>query len=479
MNLWQLFLIFLTAGINLTALYMLLKDGNKPYRIWAWLMTIFSIPILGGTLFFTFGLNRRRVKLFNAKELIDDKQIKAFLKEYKNNIEPFKIEDVNIQREYKKLISFLENANNSPLTFNNEVTILNNGEETFEAIFKACEAAKNSIYIEYYIYENGKIADRLSQIFIRKLKEGVTVNIIYDGLGSWSLSKDYINKLKQAGAKVFCFQKVRLVFLARTNYRNHRKILVVDNEIGFTGGINIDDKYLYGDKKLGTWADTHLQIKGMAVNFLKFIFFNDWYFVSGENLFTPNALCLYEYKKNVPTQIVASGPDLKYAAILNEYISIINGADDYVYIANPYLIPPESLLLALKSAAMSGVDIRIIVPEKSDSVIVKWAVRSYFETLLESGVKIYLYQPGFLHSKIILSDDTVCSIGTANLDIRSFEQNFEVNAIMYHEETTLKLKEQFFGFLEDSEVLTLEKFQQRKNIDYLKENFARLVSPLI
>ncbi len=473
------FAIILYAVINLLAFYILLKDGNKPYRIWAWIITISAIPFLGGTLFFTFGMNRRKVKLFTAKKIIDDAQVKVFMKEYKNEIEPYEIQDKNIQKEYKKLIKFLENANNAPLTFSNKVTILNSGAETFEAIYKACEAAEKSIYVEYYIYANGKIADKLADIFIRKLEEGVTVKILYDGLGSWALSNSYINRLKKAGATVHCFQRVRLMYLARTNYRNHRKILVVDGKIGFTGGINIDDKYLYEDKELGVWADTHLQLEGMAVNFLKFTFFNDWYFVSGENLFTPNALLNCKYDDSIPIQIVASGPDSEYATILNEYLTIITGADSYVYIANPYLIPPESLLIALKASAMSGIDVRIIVPQKSDSTIVKWAVRSYFETLLESGVKIYLYLPGFLHSKIILSDDMVCSIGTANLDIRSFEQNFEVNAIMYDTKTTLQLKKQFELFLQDSEILTLEKFRKRKRLDYIKENFARLVSPLI
>ncbi|MAZ73949.1 MAG: cardiolipin synthase [Flavobacteriaceae bacterium] len=476
---WTTILLILHGTITVFAFYILLKDGNKPYRIWAWMMSIFTLPIIGGILFFAFGMNRRRVKLFNAKKIADNVQIDAFLKEYKTKIEPFKIEDKNIQREYIKLIHFLENANKAPLTFNNKATILHNGKETFNAIFKACEAATTSIYLEYYIFENGKITDRLADIFIEKLKKGVTVKILYDGLGSWSLSNSYITRLKDAGADIHCFQRVRLVFFARTNYRNHRKILIVDDTIGFTGGINIDDKYLDGDKTLGTWADTHLQLEGMAVNFLKFVFFNDWYFVSGENLFTPNALHISKQDETIPTQIVASGPDSEYAAILNEYLTIITTANSYVYIANPYLIPPESLLLALKAAAMSAVDVRIIVPQKSDSVIVKWAVQSYFETLLESGVKIYRYQPGFLHSKIILSDDMVCSIGTANLDIRSFDQNFEVNAIMYDAETTLKLKKQFEHFLNHSTLLTLEDFQKRKTLDRLRENFARLFSPLI
>ena len=472
-------LIIIHGAINLAAFYLLIKDGSKPYRIWAWMMTIFAIPLIGGILFFVFGLNRKKRKLFSLKKIIDEQQMLDFLKKYKAEIEPNKLQDKIIAREYVKLIRFLTNANKSPLTFNNRVRILNNGQETFDAIFKACNLATESIYIEYYIFENGKLADQLAEILIRKLQEGVIVKIIYDGLGSWSLSKKYIKTLKNAGASVFPFQRVRLALLAKTNYRNHRKIVVVDGKIGFTGGINIDDKYIDGDEKLGEWTDTHLKVEGMAVNFLKFLFFSDWYFVSNENLFRKDTLKIIDTGTETPVQIVASGPDSEYATILSEYIGIISGANEYVYIANPYLIPPESLLLALKSSALSGVDVRIIIPENSDSVLVKWAVRSYFETLLDSGVKLYMYQPGFLHSKIILSDDLVCSIGTANLDIRSFEQNFEVNALIYHRGTTQKLKTQFEYFMENSLQIDAKTFKERGRISRIKENLARLIGPVM
>ena len=201
--------------------------------------------------------------------------------------------------------------------------------------------------------------------------------------------------------------------------------------------------------------------------------------MSNENLFRKDTLKIIDTGTETPVQIVASGPDSEYATILSEYIGIISGANEYVYIANPYLIPPESLLLALKSSALSGVDVRIIIPENSDSVLVKWAVRSYFETLLDSGVKLYMYQPGFLHSKIILSDDLVCSIGTANLDIRSFEQNFEVNALIYHRGTTQKLKTQFEYFMENSLQIDAKTFKERGRISRIKENLARLIGPVM
>lgn len=476
---WTTLLIIAYSIINLFAFYFLLRNGNKPYRIWAWMMTILALPIIGGILYFIIGVNRRKRKLFNLKKIIDKEQTETFLKKYINDIDPNNLQEKSITTYYQKLINLLLAANKTPLTFNNKVSILQNGKETFDAIFSACENAKKTIYIEYYIFENGKLADRFLSIFLQKLKEGVSIYFIYDGLGSWSLDNDYINTLKEAGAKVFGFLPVRLAVLAKTNYRNHRKILVIDGTIGFTGGINVDDKYIDGDPELGHWTDTHLRIEGMAVNFLKFLFFNDWYFVSNENLFTEKALQIIEPVGTTPVQIVASGPDSQHATILYEYLTIVEMAEKYLYIANPYLIPTESLLLALKASALSGVDVRIIIPETSDSVIVKWAVRSYFEPLLNCGVKIYLYQPGFLHSKIILSDDKICSIGTANLDIRSFEQNFEVNALIYDATITKKLKNQFNNFIEKSTKIDLENYKKRGRVQQIKENLARLVSPVI
>jgi cardiolipin synthase len=272
---------------------------------------------------------------------------------------------------------------------------------------------------------------------------------------------------------------IRFGKLARVNYRNHRKILVVDGKVGFTGGINVDDKYIHGDPALGHWTDTHLQVDGMGVNFLHFVFLTDWLFVSGENLINRSAYKELPEMGNTPMQIVASGPDTDYPGILQQYLYILYGAKDYVYIVNPYIIPDATLSMALKSVAMSGVDVRIVVPANSESKSIHWTVRSYFGRFLKAGVKIYLYREGFIHSKVLISDDRVCSIGTANMDIRSFEQNFEVNALMYDPKVTLDMKAQFEDYLGRSDLLTLEQHDKRSTSDRVKERLARLFSPLM
>ncbi|MGI9547867.1 MAG: phospholipase D-like domain-containing protein, partial [Flavobacteriaceae bacterium] len=256
-------------------------------------------------------------------------------------------------------------------------------------------------------------------------------------------------------------------------------ILIVDGLVGFTGGINVDDKYVKDDPVLGHWTDTHLRIEGMSVNFLHFVFLSDWLFVSKENLIHSSMLRFMDPVGDTPVQIVSSGPDTDYPNILQQYLYILYQAKKYVYIVNPYLVPDATLSMALKTVALSGIDVRIIVPAHSESAMIHWTVRSYFKRFLDSGVKIYLFQKGFIHSKVILSDDQVCSIGTANLDIRSFEQNFEVNALIYDREVTLRMKEQVAVFKRDSYLLTTEEHNARPNIDRVKEKLARLSSPLM
>ena len=441
-------------------------------------MTIFAIPVIGIVFYLALGVNRRKRKLFDLKKFISEKQQKEFLLQYQKEF-GIHIADLQLEKHHQKLCRLLTNSSKSPLTFGNNIQILQDGNATFEAIFKACNSATQSIYLQYYIFDNGDLADRFAEIFIRKCKEGVKVLMMYDAIGSWDLSKEYIEKLRRGGVEIHPFQPLKLGSMARTNYRNHRKILIVDEVIGFTGGINVDDKYIHGDPNTGHWTDTHIAIEGMAVNSLKLIFYKDWYFVTNQNLFQPESILNIKKKENIPIQIVPSGPDSDYSNILQEYVYIIGSAQEYVYIANSYIVPDETLLLALKTTALSGVDVRLVIPRNSDSRLVKWSVRSYFETLLISGVKIYLYEPGFLHSKIVLSDDQICSVGTANMDIRSFEQNFEVNAVIYDSKTTRELKEIYDQFLDQSTQIDLDQYLARPRKERMWENLARLVNPVM
>lgn len=466
-------------GINAWALYTLVSDGSRPERVWAWIVVILFLPFVGAFIYYFLGMNLRKKKIFDIKQSIDEQALADFIDTYSAEAEKVIAKRQDDTKSYLHLIRLLTKTSLSLISFNNRVRILNDGPDTFDAIFSACERAEKYIHLQYYIFIDGDLVDRFLELFERKVKEGVQVRLIYDGLGSWELSRANIKKFKEIGVKIQAFMPVKFGMLARVNYRNHRKILIVDGKIGFTGGINVDDKYIHGDPLLGHWTDTHLQIEGMAVNFLHFVFLTDWLFVSGENLIERGILVESPKLGDTPVQIIASGPDTDYPGILQQYLYVLYQAQDYVYIVNPYIVPDATLSMALKSVALSGVDIRIIVPANSESAAIKWTVNSYFGRFLKAGVKIYLYNEGFIHSKVILSDDKVCSIGTANMDIRSFEQNFEVNAMMYDRQVTREMKDQFDLFLEKCTLLTLEEHDKRPTTDRVKEKMARLFSPLM
>ena len=455
----------------------LLVNGIKPAKTLAWLLTIFTIPVGGILLYWMIGRNRRK---YSWKDIKEDVAINNYLKKISQHEGVKETLDLD-SNGLAKLTHLIERSNGFKPTANNEVTILKNGKATFDAIFKSLEAADKYIYLLYYIFEEGELADRLIALFEKKVKNGVKVKIIYDGVGSYSLSKKYIAKLKSIGVEVYPFLPFKFGrFLASVNYRNHRKIIIVDGEIAFTGGINISDKYLKGDLVLGKWHDMHLQLKGASVLDLKVVFEIDWFLVSGDDSeFESDLLALNKKVGNQIVQIVYGGPDDYFSPIGQTYFAMINNAKDYIYITNPYVIPGTAILRALEVAANSGVDVRLLVSAKADSVLVKWSVRSYFESLLKAGVKIYQFPEGFLHSKIIVSDDNIVSIGTANMDIRSFEQNYEVNAMVYDSKTAHFLKQEFLSEIARSIPIDYETYINRPYLDKLKEGFAKIFSPLL
>ncbi|WP_111707693.1 cardiolipin synthase [Lutibacter citreus] len=471
-----LILYFLLAFVLVVKL---LLNGIRPTKTLAWLLAIFTIPVGGMLFYFILGRNRKKNKFYTLKKT---KEISKYL----NNVENYygTIKDNNSTpadiKNHIKLAKLITKGSNFSPTIGNELIPLKNGQNTFNAIFKAMEGAKKFIHIQYYIFEEGVLAEKFKSILKQKIKEGVEVRFLYDALGSRKLSNKYINKLKDTGIQVNSFLPMRLGrLLSSINYRNHRKIIIVDGDIGFTGGINVSDKYITGDPDLGKWYDMHLQIKGPLVNSLQAVFAMDWSFASG----TDNLLNTYYLKHSTPgksiAQVVASGPDSDFSSVKQLYFSMISNANKYIYIINPYIIPGEALMEALKVAAMSGIDIRLLLSANSDSFLVKWNVRSHFEDLLEAGVKIYLYSDGFLHSKVIISDDALTSIGTANLDIRSFEQNYEVNALIYDKEITTNLKLDFLNDCKKSRQIDYKQFIKRPKLERLKEGMAKVFSPVL
>lgn len=458
----------------------LLLSGIRPTKTLAWLLAIFTIPIGGMLFYFILGRNKKKNKFYKLKKT---KQIKEYFEKvdnYYNTIDEEKATPEPI-KDHIKLVKLITKSSKFLPSAGNDITPLKDGPATFEAIFKTLENAKKFIHVQYYIFEEGELAQRFLSILKQKAKHGVEVRFMYDALGSRLLSRKYLNHLKEAGIQVHGFLPMRLGrLISSINYRNHRKIIIVDGLIAFTGGINVSDKYIKGDPNLGIWHDMHIQLKGPIVNNLQGVFAIDWSFASGKDDVLSAQYFLEQPAVGTSiAQTISSGPDSDFSSIHQLYFSIINRAKKYVYIINPYIVPGEALMEALQVAALGGVDVRLLLSANSDSLLIKWTVRSYFEDFLEAGVKIYLYPDGFLHSKVIVSDDELTTIGTANLDIRSFEQNYEVNILIYEKEITQKLKQDFLKDCAISNQISYQEHLKRPQTDRLKEGLAKVFSPVL
>lgn len=372
----------------------------------------------------------------------------------------------------------------SPLTSKNGIKLLINGENKFPEVLQAIKNAKHHIHIEYYIYEDDEIGRTLADAMIAKAKEGVKVRFIYDDFGSKDIRKKLVPKLIENGVEAYPFLKVHFILLAnRLNYRNHRKIIVIDGYTSFVGGINVSDRYINSDGNQLYWRDTHLRIDGPGTQYLQYLFICDWNFCSDSTLnpdlyFFPSKLQPIA-EENKIVQIAASGPDSEFPTILFSTLQAINLATKEILISSPYFIPGESLLDALTISALSGITVKLLVPGKSDSTLVNSAARSYYNDLLKAGVEIYQYQKGFLHSKTMVTDKKVAIVGTANMDFRSFDLNFEVNAIVYDAEIASELTDIFYNDLNDAIKIDPELWANRPFFRQLLEKAARLLSPLL
>jgi cardiolipin synthase len=468
----------------LTVVFMVIlviQQRGDPMKTIAWLLVVTFLPLVGLVFYFFFGKNYRKEKIFSRKGLADSERLKH-LARYQPGDKPdatYWHDELIAGKTH--IMKMLYNSDKALLTAHNRVKILVNGKVTFEHIIAELEKAEKHIHLEYYIIDDDRIGNEIRRILIRKAQEGLEVRVIYDDIGCWSLSDQYIQSLKNAGAHVFPFMPVRFpYFTSKINYRNHRKIIVIDGKVGFVGGLNIADRYISGSEELGPWRDTHLKIEGEAVYSLQSVFLLDWYFVSKRNLhhqdqyFPP-----VEITERHLIQIVASGPDSDWSSIMQTFFSAIATAKSYIYISTPYFLPNESILTALRTASLSGVDVRMLLPEQGDSKLVHWSSFSYIGQLLDAGIRVYLYRKGFTHSKLMMVDDAFCSIGTANMDIRSFDQNFEVNALIYDQRFAVAMRNIFMNDTKDLKHINIDDWEARSRWVVLRESVARLVSPVL
>lgn len=482
---WLLLSEIIYVVILILVCLRIIYDTRSHVKTLAYLLLVIFVPVFGIFFYFSFGINYQKRKIY-TKKLVQDKDLSRKLQ---NDILQYS-KDTLVQspelQSTKELAVLLFRDIKSPLTGNNKVKILLNGEDKFPEVIEVLRNAKNHIHIEYYIYEDDEIGQALEEILIQKAKEGVQVRFIYDDFGSRSIRRKLVPRLRKAGVKAFPFHKIIfLLFANRLNYRNHRKIIVVDGKIAFVGGINVSDRYINkpGDTEKVFWRDTHLRIDGPGVHYLQYLFLGDWNFCAQKKLqptmefFPP--IGSFPVNGRQVVQIAASGPDSDLPTVLFSMIQAINLASDEILITTPYFIPGESMLNALIIAALGGVSVKLLVPGKSDSRLVNAAAKSYYDELLEAGVEIYLYKKGFVHAKTLVSDDKIAIVGTANMDFRSFDLNFEVNAMVYSKETADELRRAFYEDIKDAEKIDPLAWQNRSKYRQLLEKIARLLSPLL
>ena len=457
-------------------------ERKSPKSVWAWLLLLYFLPVIGFVFYLLLGANMKKRKMFRIKEVED--HISEAIRQQEHQLKTIDVEsfDTNLSN-YTDLVLYNLKAGGAVITGDNDVDIFTDGNAKFDQLIEDIKAAKEFIHIQYYIIKNDVLFQRIRKELVQKAKEGVEVRILFDSMGCRTVSRSYWEQLEAEGVKTAEFFPAVLKRLQlRVNYRNHRKIVVIDNKVAYVGGFNVGKEYIGLEDKFGYWRDTHLRIQGTGVLGLQLRFLLDWNYAAKENLFGDR-----RYFENVEPgsrdnclmQIISSGPDTKRQRIHDNYLRLITKAKERIYIQTPYFIPDESMLDALMIAIYSGVEVNIMSPCKPDHPFVYWATYSYIGDLVMAGANCYTYDNGFLHAKTLMVDGKVFSCGTANMDIRSFALNFEVNAIIYNEEKAKEMEDIFLADLKFCTKITRNSYAGRTMKIRMKEQISRLLSPVL
>lgn len=472
---WKVILFGVYQVIVILTIIHVVLDNRQPAKTMAWALVIWFVPVVGIVFYLFFGVNTRKERLISQRSL--DMLSKRSMLEFVEQ------RDLHLPEEYKPIIDLFVSENFSLPFKDSEVKIHTDGYSFFHALLKEIASAKDHIHLDMYIFEDDALGNMVRDALVAKAREGVEVRLIYDDVGCWNVSNRFFERMREEGIEVAPFLPVRFPsFTSKVNYRNHRKMIVIDGRTGFIGGMNIALRYVKGTKSQ-PWRDTMLQITGSGVYSLQRAFLVDWYFVD-RNLISNRKYYPHPSEESSHNesllQIVTSGPDTPYPEIMQGYVRMILAAKKYIYIETPYFLPTDPVLFALKTAAAGGVDVRILVPLRSDTKFVEWAGRSYLREMVKAGVSVSYYKTGFLHSKMIVCDDAICSCGSTNVDFRSFENNFESNAFIYDTKVAIAMRD---IFLEDtSQSLLFTDMPQRVKPNILKrlvESLVRLMSPLM
>jgi len=462
-------------AIAITIIHMVM-DNKQPAKTMAWALVILFVPIVGIIFYLFFGLNHRKEKLVSQRSLdqLSKRSMLSFVEQH----------DFKVPEHYKPLVDLFVNQNLALPFKDNQVDIMTDGYAFFPELLKDINQAKDHIHIDMYIIEDDALGRLIADALMQKAREGVEVRMIYDDVGCWKMSHQFIEMMRRGGIEIVPFLPVRFPsFTSKANYRNHRKLIIIDGQTGYIGGMNIALRYVKG-RGQQPWRDTMLRLTGGVVYGLQKAFLVDWYFVDRTLItnrrYYPPLTSNLSTLTSLVAQVVTSGPITPYPEIMQGFVSAILAARRYLYIETPYFLPNEPVLFALKTAAVGGVDVRIICPKHSDARFTEWASRSYLRELHDAGAKIYLYHAGFLHSKLMICDDSLSTTGSTNVDFRSFENNFEANVFIYDQGTALRLKKIFMDDLSQSTPLSdMPNRLHPKFVQRLWESLTRLFSPLL
>ncbi|MBR5171611.1 MAG: cardiolipin synthase [Muribaculaceae bacterium] len=457
----------------LAVIVVVLSENRNPVKSIAWVLVLILLPVLGLVIYLIFGRSLRGMRLISRSDLRELRRMNDYSENVKLNHD---LSDTSLQ-----LISLVNKLTEPHLFEGNDIETFTEGLDKFEAMKRDIEQARQYIHVQYFIIEDDEVGSELIDLLIRKAREGVQVRVLYDYVGSFYMPSRVLKKMRAAGVEIHPFLEVSLTNVAfRINWRNHRKIVVIDGSIGYVGGMNIANRYVTGDSKWQPWRDTHLRISGEAVAAMEYSFAIDWNFTTRKLLTLPTM----HYSEppasaDYLVQMVGSGPTNRWNNISLVFFKAITLAKRCIYIQTPYFLPSDSLLKALQSAALSGVDVRLMIPKKTDSVMLRLATDSYIKECLLSGMKIYFYDARMMHAKVVIVDDEFVTTGSTNFDFRSFEHNFEFNALIYSKSYNAKMKDIFEADLQKSSRVSLGKWKQRPLTQKALESVIRLMSPIL
>ena len=480
-NMWPILLGINYVLVIVFSILIVLKNKN-PVKTLSFLFVLAILPFLGILIYYFFGQDYRKHKIFEKKYIFDNESLKKWRKKFSLDQEERADFKDNFGDGVFKIYRLLRHNEKAILTFDNDVEILVNGEQKFERLKKDLSNAVDHIHMEYFVFLDDEQGQEIIEILCQKAKDSVQVKLIYDDVGSKLASKSK-RLLTDSGVEHHPFLPVLFSnSTSKINYRNHRKIIIIDGKTGYLGGINIDKKYNNTFQNARYWRDTHIRLQGAAVGALQSSFFLSWNFVAEDDFGLDEKhfpRIKPEINDPIVVQIVASGPDTDWENIMEAMFTAINTARKRICITTPYLIPNSQILTALTTASRSGVEVKIIIPRKSDSWAAQYATDSYIEQMARSGIRIFRYKKGFVHAKTMVIDDAFSSVGTANLDYRSFSLNFEINALIYNERINRQMRELFETDLQECEEVDYERWKERGLTRKLQESFSRLWAPLL